>query len=587
MNILYCGDENTQRGIMLSVLTLLEHVREPLCVYMLTMSYQGRRPVSRDFASRIGRLVRGKGGQSRLIDCTDMFAADPPVANLGTRFTPYCMLRLYSDLVPGLPGRILYLDYDVVCQKDCSEFYHQPLEGVEFVGVPDYYGRWFYSRMRPRHGRYLNSGVLLMNLDEIRKTGLMQKCRDLCRRKRMFLPDQHALNLSAVSARIAPRRYNDQRRTHPDTVFRHYSTTWRAFPWAHTVSVKPWQTAKMHKQLKDYSLDKTIKIMEREMTRRTTIPVFFTIDDNYAPWLAVAINSIIRGSSTEKYDYHITVLHQGISEEHIRRISSLSKEHFEIEFLPMKETFDGIEADFMGNKLRADYFTLTIYFRIFIPDMFPQYDKGIYLDSDIVVPGDLSKLYEVQLGDNLIAACPDYSIQEIPPFVEYVEKYVGVDKAIEYINSGILLMNLGKLREAHLGTRFLELLNKYHFDSIAPDQDYFNALCKGKIVFLGPEWDAMPNDNHPELEAPQLIHYNLFAKPWCYDGIQYAGYFWRYAETSGYIDEIRHFKDNYSPEQKASDSESIKRMGERGAMLSARAEGSFRQIFDSGAERRL
>jgi lipopolysaccharide biosynthesis glycosyltransferase len=598
MNILYCGDRNTEKGILLSVLSLLEHVSEPLQIYLLTMTWEKYHPISIAFSSRLEGILRrdGKGGFVRRIDCSSIFISDPPTANLGTRFTPYCMLRLYADLVPGLPDRLLYLDYDVVCLADPTGFYYQNIEDVEFVAVPDNYGQRVYSRMTAWNGKYVNSGVLLMNMAFIREWGLLQECRELCRSEKMFLPDQHALNRCALSAFIAPRRFNDQRRTHPDTVFRHYSTTFRAFPWIHTVAVKPWETEKMHKLLKDYSMDQLVIRMEKEMNavsgyenpgaEKETIPVFFTIDDNYAPWLAVAVNSI-RQNASPRYDYHIVVLHENLSEGHCKRIEALSAPGFKVELVPMQEKFEGIESDFIGNKLRADYFTLTIYFRLFIPDMFPQYSRGIYLDSDIVVPGDLARLYETPLGDNLIGACPDFSIQEVKPLTDYVTKAVGVDRAIEYINSGILLMDLEKLRQVGLGKRFLELLNKYHFDCIAPDQDYLNALCKGKIKFLAEEWDAMPNDHKPQLENPQIIHYNLFAKPWCYDNIQYADYFWYYAASSGYEEVIRLFKDNYSEAQKLSDSESLQRLVGRGQMLSELPEGTFRGIFNTGKEARL
>lgn len=134
---------------------------------------------------------------------------------------------------------------------------------------------------------------------------------------------------------------------------------------------------------------------------------------------------------------------------------------------------------------------------------------------------------------------------------------------------------------------FFELLNRYHFDCVAPDQDYINAMCKGRILFLGEEWDAMPNDSKPVLENPQVIHYNLFAKPWCYDGIQYADFFWHYAEVSGYYDQIRDFKDGYPEERRRADSESLERLVGRARMLSELSKDTFRAVFDSGIEARL
>lgn len=258
MNILYCGDKNTADGLLLSVLSLLRTVREELHIYILTLRYgQGDilcQPLTGEFAAWLSELVRERnGGEVRLFNIEREFAAFPPTANLETRFTPCCMLRLYADLLP-LPDRILYLDYDVVCRRDFSELYNAPLEGVEVAGVLDYYGRWFFRRRLFRFD-YLNSGVLLLNLPEIRRTRLFERCRERCRDVRMFLPDQSAINKLANEKLFFPRKYNDQRRLHDDTVLQHFSTTFRLFPYLHTVTVKPWDTERLHSVLGIYEYD--------------------------------------------------------------------------------------------------------------------------------------------------------------------------------------------------------------------------------------------------------------------------------------------------------------------------------------------
>ncbi len=250
----------------------------------------------------------------------------------------------------------------------------------------------------------------------------------------------------------------------------------------------------------------------------------------------------------------------------------------------MELGYEGL-SDRMGNRLRADYFTLTIFFRMFIPELFPEYDKVVYIDSDVVVPGDIAELYDTELGTNLIGACRDLSIWGIPEFVRYVEEADGVPIE-DYLNSGILVMNAKELRNAHLVERFLELLNKYQFDTIAPDQDYFNVLCNGRITYLDPSWDVMPAEGSEDFPNPNLIHYNLFSKPWCYDNIQYEDYFWPYAEACGFIEEIRAHKANYSDEQKASDSAALGRMLERGLEIIDN-EVTFKSVFNTGKEARL
>ena len=313
------------------------------------------------------------------------------------------------------------------------------------------------------------------------------------------------------------------------------------------------------------------------------IPVFFTIDDGYAPFLAVALTSAVKNSNPDR-NYKAVVLHENLSDSNIKKLKSLETDNFKIELTPMKANFEALD-DRMSNRLRCDYFTLTIYFRLFIPAMFPQYDKGIYIDSDIVIAEDIAKLFDTDIGDNYIGACNDLSIADIPPLVYYTENAVGVKKH-EYINSGVLLMNLKKMRESGFEEHFLNLLNTYHFDSIAPDQDYINAMCNGRIFYLGEEWDAMPNDAKTPLENPSVIHYNLFSKPWCYDNIQYEDDFWKYAEISGYIDEIRAYKAAYGDDKKKADSDCLDLLVRRGTEIPEN-EITFKKLYDKGVKIRL
>ena len=313
------------------------------------------------------------------------------------------------------------------------------------------------------------------------------------------------------------------------------------------------------------------------------IPIFFTIDDAYAPFLGVALNSAVKNSSADR-KYKAIVLHENLSDANIKKLKALASDNFKIELTPMKANFEVLD-DRMSNRLRCDYFTLTIYFRLFIPAMFPEYDKGIYIDSDVVLTDDIAKLFDTDIGDNFIGACNDLSIADIPPLVAYTENAVGV-KGKEYINSGVLLMNLKKMRECDFEGHFLNLLNTYHFDSIAPDQDYINAICNGKIYYLDEVWDAMPNEAKPPIKDTKIIHYNLFSKPWCYDNIQYEEFFWKYAEDSGYLDEIKEYKAAYSHEQKKADGECLDLLISRGESI-PQNEITFKKLHEKGVKIRL
>lgn len=319
----------------------------------------------------------------------------------------------------------------------------------------------------------------------------------------------------------------------------------------------------------------------REM--REQIPIFFTIDDHYAPNMGIALYSMIQNASKE-YHYRIHVIHQGLSEKNRRKIEALGNENFEIRFYEMKDKLSEI-TDREENRLRCDYFSLTIYFRLFIADMFPEYDKAIYVDSDIVVPGDISEMYNLNLGDYIIGACHDFSIEELPELVNYIENAVGVG-CQEYINSGVLLMDLKRLRELRFSEKFLGLLTTYHFDCVAPDQDYLNAMCNGHILYLDQAWDVMPQEGKADHPCPKLIHYNLFEKPWCYRGKQYEDYFWKYAEETSFYEDVRRNLEEYSEEQAKHDAESMATLIHKADWMPSQ-EITFKKMYEKGKEIRI
>ena len=260
MNLLYCGDQNIQDGLLISILSLLKHEPDELHIYIMTMELH---TAERDYhaipdrtISFLNQLVQRTNRHSfvKKYDCTTLFERQIPRKNMGTRFTPYAMLRLFADQLPDLPARLLYLDSDVVCRQDPREFYHQDITGVELVGVLDYYGRWFFHHSLT-HLDYINSGVLLLNMEKIKQTRLFERARERCVNRWMFMPDQSALNKLARAKRIVPRKYNEQHQLHADTVFQHFTTSFKFFPLFKIQTIKPWEVQQVHDVLGIYEYD--------------------------------------------------------------------------------------------------------------------------------------------------------------------------------------------------------------------------------------------------------------------------------------------------------------------------------------------
>lgn len=269
------------------------------------------------------------------------------------------------------------------------------------------------------------------------------------------------------------------------------------------------------------------------------VPVFFATDDNYVPFLAVSIKSLLDNASKD-YFYNIHILTDGINEENRKNLEDLMVENSKI-------IFDDVSGHVARIRERLDatlrdYYTVSIFYRLFIAALYPEYEKAIYLDCDITVIGDISKMYNIELGDNVFGVVPDDVIASNPDFRLYAEEGVGV-RYDRYFNSGVLLMNLNAFREQKIKERFVFLLIKFNFETAAPDQDYLNALCKDKVMYIERGWDRMSTDEDYDGEV-YIIHYNNFYKPWIYDNIPYEKHFWKYAKETIYYDEILKIKEN-------------------------------------------
>ena len=282
-----------------------------------------------------------------------------------------------------------------------------------------------------------------------------------------------------------------------------------------------------------------------KLDSQNIIPIFFASDSNYLPFLSVSLISL-KENANKNYKYNIYILHSSISEDNQEPIIQLSDEIFNISFVNVSEKLNEV-----NNQLQLrDYYTGATYYRIFIANMFPSLDKAIYLDSDTVILGDISKLYNYDLLDNYLAGVTDQVVSSHPIFQKYCLEVLGIAPN-KYINAGILLMNLKKFREDDFYSKFRDLLIEYKF-SVAQDQDYLNVLCKDKIKYITSSWNKMPIGGESKT-LPYLIHYNLTSKPWHYADIAYAKYFWKYAGLSSYSDHIRKSFGEHTNEMKLKD----------------------------------
>jgi len=281
------------------------------------------------------------------------------------------------------------------------------------------------------------------------------------------------------------------------------------------------------------------------MQHESIIPIFFAVDDGYAPVLGVAIRSLVAVADPGRH-YAVHILTDQLSDHHRHQLQSLQSDNVRIEFTDVHDQLVSLQ-----DRLHVrDYYTSATYYRFFIPSLFPQYDCGIYLDCDMVVLTDPAVLCQLPMGNNLLAAVNDEVVVKNDVFAQYVETVLEVPRH-RYFNAGMLVMNLQEMRRMDLEKALVQLMGRYTF-RVAQDQDYLNLLCKNKVFYLDTKWNKTPYPEDASI-VPHIAHYKLNYKPWHYRGVCYEEYFWKHAAMTPYAALLLTQRDSYRADQAAND----------------------------------
>ena len=293
------------------------------------------------------------------------------------------------------------------------------------------------------------------------------------------------------------------------------------------------------------------------MNTNKEIPIFYSVDDNYIPCLAVALESLIAHTSRDN-NYRIIILNTGISNENVAKIMKYESTNVKISFEDISSKMQKLEKE-LELRIR-DYYTITIYYRLFIASLFPQIDKAIYLDADMLVLDDVAKIYNVDMGNNLLIAVRDEVVASDEILRKYSLLQIGVDYDY-YFNSGMLVMNLREMRKSKIEEKFIYMLTKYNLQTICPDQDYLNVLCRDRVIYLNESWDKMSQfGTAMDEDEISIIHYNMFRKPWHYKDANYSSLFWKWAKKTEFFEELVNKLESYSLLDKKKDEELTKKM---------------------------
>lgn len=258
INILFCGNDGVFDGILTGILSILKrsHTKEPFTFYIFTMDLTNLKEsytsVSDNKIKFLSEVVKKYNPDNRILktDVTELYMKEfSGCPNEDAYCSPYTLIRLFADMVRDIPDKLLYLDADVLFNRDIRLLYKIDVSDCEYAAARDHYGKYLVNPS------YINAGVLLFNMRMAKETGLFRKARALIKEKKLVFADQSALIRSTTKRKLLPQRFNDQKFLHKSTVVRHFSKRLFWLPYPHTDNIKQWQVSKIHKTFGYYSFD--------------------------------------------------------------------------------------------------------------------------------------------------------------------------------------------------------------------------------------------------------------------------------------------------------------------------------------------
>lgn len=261
INLLLSGNEGVFDGALTELISITNRTKEPINCIIFTMNLQRLKenytPITDEQIEILNKVIKEKNEENNVtkVDVTDIYEAEfKNSKNENAYCTPYTLLRLFADIVPEIPDKILYLDIDIMAADDISKLYNISIEDYEYAAVKEKYGCWF---IKPD---YINAGMLLLNIKKIKETGLLEKARSSIKTKKLPFADQDAVYWNTTKKLILPRKFNEQSSfKREDTVLCHFCKRLMFLPYPHTENYKQWNIDGIHKELGCYRFDKDLE----------------------------------------------------------------------------------------------------------------------------------------------------------------------------------------------------------------------------------------------------------------------------------------------------------------------------------------
>ena len=292
--------------------------------------------------------------------------------------------------------------------------------------------------------------------------------------------------------------------------------------------------------------------------------IVLSTDDNYVPYCATTIasmcaNYVYREHIDEKLD--IVILVNSISDENLRLFYELKFNNAVIRIVSIKKLFSRYPPDTFT---LCEHFSIETYSRLFIPEIFKEYKKVLWLDSDLVVNADIKELLNIDMQDNWFAACQDMLIASTcftasennlkKELRENILHKLKMTKLTDYFQAGVMLWNIQeciKNQITRIAFEKLKVIEKPMF----VDQDILNSITNGKhVLTLSPLWNVAWNASFDWkdfafnssaflntihwLKNAKIIHYCGWCKPWYRPNLPYANKFWKFLKNTPFYEEV-------------------------------------------------
>jgi lipopolysaccharide biosynthesis glycosyltransferase len=177
-------------------------------------------------------------------------------------------------------------------------------------------------------------------------------------------------------------------------------------------------------------------------------------------------------------------------------------------------------SDDVTDDLKIDgHVTTATYFRLRIDELLPAtLERVLFLDPDMVITGDVTELFSMDLLGFPFAAAPDL-------FVEVYRKEIRTKIALSanapYFNAGVLLVDLPRWRSLNIGARAIDYCRSNRDSVTYWDQCALNHVANGRFYLLDEKWNFQTNSvfqtqSAHKLHSASIIHFtgDLKQKPW-------------------------------------------------------------------------